>query len=125
MTRWCVGVLRFWVFLPLRGTPHSTFARCVVCNDHIDVHPLDHAGQLLDHMRSHWEEANANRRTALVLEYLYRGATNPLKTQGDRTDHYYTSAVLLHRLGYIVPWERYPSWVINSLDPENARTYPL
>ena len=83
--------------------------------------PLDYAGQLLAHLHSHWEEVGGARRTAHVLEFLNRGASDESKTRGDRANYYYTSAVLLHRLGYIVPWEQYPSWVTNPLDPEHAR----
>ena len=59
---------------------------------------------------------------AHILDYLSRGAYDLRKTRGDRV---YTRAVLLHHLGYIVPWEQYPSWVINALDPEHARLWPL
>ena len=45
--------------------------------------PLDHAGQLLAHLQSHWEEVGGARRTAhVLLEFLNRGARDESKTQG-------------------------------------------
>ena len=99
---------------------HSFCDRCVVCGRYVDMTPLDHAGQLLAHLQSHWEEVGGARRTAHVLEFLNRGARDESKTQGDRANYYYTSAVLLlHRLGYIVPWES--STQAGSLSPSIRR----
>lgn len=91
---------------------------CVVCGNHINMNPMDHAGQLLAHLRSHWGEAGEVRRTTLVLEYLHRRATDVSKPRDDRIKHYHTSIVVLHHLGYKIRWEEYPTWVTDPLDPE-------
>ena len=83
--------------------------------------PMDHAGQLLAHLRSHWGEAGDVRRTTLVLEHLHREANDVSKSRENRAKHYYTSAVLLHHLGYMVRWEEYPRWVTGPFDSASVQ----
>ncbi len=60
------------------------------------------------------------QRTAHVLGFLSRGADDRSKTEDERVNYHYTHAVLLHYLGYIVPWEQFPPWVTERLEPGRA-----